>query len=380
MSPDRPIYLDCNATTPPDRRVCEVVRHWTEFEFGNAGSRTHEYGARAKQAVEQARDHVANLVGCTRQDVIFTSGATESNNLAILGLAPHGVTSGRKHVISTQIEHKSVLEPLEALRRRGFDVTLLPPTPGGWIEPDELRRALRPETLLVTIMHVNNETGVIQDMPAFAEVLADHPAYLHTDAAQSFGKAIPGLENPRVDMLSASAHKVYGPKGVGALVARGRGFKRPPLEPLTFGGGQERGLRPGTLPVPLVVGFGKACELARQEAPGRQKTCRRYKEELMAALSPLCPTVNGDPARTVTHTVNLSFEGVDSEALMVALKDELALSNGSACTSHSYSPSHVLSAMCLSDARLASAVRLSWCHETRKPDWEILTPQLHALR
>lgn len=379
--PQRPTYLDCNATTPVDERVKDVVLHYLTEEYANAGSRTHEYGTRCKQAVEHARDQVGAVVNAAREDVIFTSGATESNNLAILGLAPHGEATGRKHIVSTQIEHKSVLEPLGELRERGFDLTLLPPTEGGWIEPECLRRALRPETLLVSMMHVNNETGTIQDISAFSSVLAGHDAFFHVDAAQSYGKLVPGLDDRRIDLISVSAHKLYAPKGVGALITRKRNFSRPPLKPIMHGGGQERGLRPGTLPVALIAGFGHAAELAAREARERRDATVAFRADLLATLRNAGDfEFNGSQERSVPHTLNLSFTGIDSEALLVALKDTLALSNGSACTSQSYAASHVLEAMKLAPERIRSAVRLSWCHLTVRPDWERVVQAIKQLR
>jgi cysteine desulfurase len=364
-----PIYLDCNATSPIEPKVGEEVIRYLQIEFGNAGSRTHEYGNRAKQAVQRARGQVAAVVGASREEVVFTSGATESNNLAILGLAEYGEKTGRKHIVSTAIEHKAVLEPLEALAKKGFEVTLLPPTLGGWVKPKEVGNALRDDTLLVSIMHANNETGVVQSISEIANVLADHPAYFHVDAAQGFGKDIKTLQNPRIDFISISGHKIYGPKGVGALVTRRRGYNRAPLSPLLFGGGQERGLRPGTLPVPLIVGIGLAAEMALRRHSEHEKTCRAFRGRALTALSPLSPILNGDQSRTLPHVLNLSFPGLDSEAVMVALKDLVAISNGSACTSHSYQPSHVLKAMGLPDEQIEGAIRISWCHMTEEPDW-----------
>jgi cysteine desulfurase len=359
MPNNPPLYLDCNATTPLDPRVREIMLHYFDVDYGNEGSRTHEYGTRAKQAVQKARDQVAALVRCERDEVIFTSGATESNNLALLGLAPHGEKTGRRHIVSTQIEHKAVLEPLQELERRGFEVTLVPPTPGGWVEPAAIQAALRPDTLLVSVMHANNETGVIQPITEIAELLRGHPAYLHTDAAQTFGKIIADLQNPRIDLISVSGHKIYGPKGVGALITRRRCYDRVPLTPLMYGGGQERGLRPGTLPVPLIAALGLAAELGGKEWKQRAEKCLAFKNELLAAFAPFHPVLNGDPERTMSHVVNLSIPGLDSEALILALKHDIAISNGSACTSASYKPSHVLEAMGGSSA--ASAVRVSWC-------------------
>ena len=374
-----PVYLDCNATTPLDPRVKDIVLKYLTVEFGNAGSRTHEFGTNAKQAVQKARDQVAHVVKAKRDEVIFTSGATESNNLSILGLARHGKEQGRDHIVSTMIEHKAVLEPLEELARRGFEVTLLPPTNAGWVDPVAVRKALRRDTLLVSIMHANNETGVIQPISEITELLADHSAFLHVDAAQGFGKDVEALQDQRIDLISVSGHKIFGPKGIGALIARRRGFSRPPLTPLLFGGGQERGLRPGTLPVPFIVGLGLAAELALQEASQRSDACISYRKRALEALAPLEPSFHGDLERTLPHTLNLSFPGLDSEALMLALKDVIAVSNGSACTSQSYEPSHVLKTMGLADSDIQGAVRLSWCYMTEDPDWREVTQIIQQL-
>jgi cysteine desulfurase len=374
-----PIYLDCNATSPIEPKVGEEVIHYLQLEFGNAGSRTHEYGSRAKQAVQHARGQVAEVVNASREEVVFTSGATESNNLAILGLAEYGEESGRKHIISSTIEHKAVLEPLEALAKKGFDVTFLPPTSGGWIDPAGVSDALRDDTLLVSVIHVNNETGVMQPIAELAHILTGHPAYFHVDGAQGFGKDIKTLQNPRIDFISISGHKIYGPKGVGALITRRRGYDRPPLSPLLFGGGQERGLRPGTLPVPLIVGLGLAAELALKNHVKREKACRAFRDRVLSALAPLSPLINGEQSRTLPHVLNISFPGLDSEAAMVALKDLVAISNGSACTSHSYQPSHVLKAMGLSNKQIEGAIRISWCHMTEEPDWNGVVKILKSL-
>ncbi len=374
------IYLDCNATTPVEPQVQDEVFRYMSIEFGNSGSRTHDYGARAKRAVERARDHVAAVVKAKRDEVIFTSGATESNNLVILGLAPHGEKTGRRHIVSTLIEHKAVLEPLEALSERGFEITLVSPNKGGWVDATRIREAVREDTILVSVMQANNETGVIQPISEIAEMLSDHPAYFHVDAAQGFGKEIKPLQSRRIDFISVSGHKVYAPKGIGAMVARRRGFDRPPLAPLFFGGGQERGLRPGTLPVPLVVGLGLASELAFQQASDRAAYCRAFRATLLEALKPLEPVINGDPERALPHVLNISFPGVDSEALMVALKDCIAISNGSACTSQSYQPSHVLKAMGLPEQVIKGAVRISWCHMTEAPNWKEVVGIINEFR
>ncbi|GAB2646790.1 cysteine desulfurase DndA [Kribbella swartbergensis] len=376
----RPVYLDCNATSPMDPRVqAEVLRYMAE-EYGNAGSRTHGYGQVAKERINRARQQVADVVAAKPDEVIFTSGATESNNMALLGLAPHGQRTERRHIVSTTIEHKAVLEPLEQLSKRGFEVTLVPPTSGGWVDPAEVARALRPDTLLVSVMAANNETGVVQPLDEIADVLDGHEAYFHVDGAQAYGKLIEQLRSARIDLLSVSGHKVYAPKGVGALITRRRGYNRAPLEPLMFGGGQERGLRPGTLPVALIAGLGLASEIALREHQARAEHCAAFKVELLQALAPLGVAFNGDLDRTVPHTVNFSVPGIDSEAAIVALKDIVAISNGSACTSQSYEPSHVLTTMGMSDEQTAGALRVSWSHLTPMVDWSQVVERLDRIR
>jgi cysteine desulfurase len=373
------IYLDCNATTPLEPEVGEVVLGFLQDEFGNEGSRTHEFGARAKQAVQKARDQVAAVVGVGRDEVLFTSGATEANNLAILGLADHGASTKRMHVVTTAIEHKAVLEPIEELARRGFEVTIVPARQDGTVRPRDLLEVLRPDTLLVSVMAANNETGVRQPITEIATALQDHDAYFHTDAAQTFGKDLDVLRIQRLDLISISAHKLYGPKGVGALITRRRGFTKPPLKPLMHGGGQERGLRPGTLPVALIAGLGKAAELAVKTLESRRARCRAIKAKAIEAFAPLNPRIHGPADNTQDHVLNIAFPGLDSEALMVALKADVAVSNGSACTSSSYTPSHVLKAMGFTDDEANEAVRFSWCHLTPDVDWPGLAKRIRDL-
>ena len=363
------IYLDCNATTPLEPDIEKIMIQYMSTDFGNAGSRTHEYGLRAKQAVQNARTQIADLINADKDEIIFTSGATESNNLAILGLANFGIESGQKHIISTQIEHKAVLEPLQILEEKGFEITLIPPNTQGWVDPNSIEKVLRDDTLLVSLMHVNNETGVTQPVSEIAKLLESRETIFHVDAAQGFGKEIDTLKNKRIDLMSISAHKVYGPKGIGALLTRKREYDRLPLQPLMFGGGQERKLRPGTLPVHLIVGFGLAAELAKKNHMARKKTCELFRKNALSMLEPLKPIINGIESLTVPHVLNISFPGLDNEALMVALKDIIAISNGSACTSQSYTPSHVLKAMQLPEEVIKGTVRISWCHMTKQPDW-----------
>lgn len=373
------VYLDCNSTTPIEPEVREEIIHYLSEEYGNEGSRTHSFGLRAKQAVQRARASVGQVVGADLDEVIFTSGATESNNLALLGLMNWGKKNGLTHIISSHIEHKAVLEPLQKMAKEGFEVELILPERGGWVDPDKIQRALRPTTLLVAAMHANNETGVLQKLPELIQVLKNHPAYLFVDAAQTFGKWDHDLKDPRVDMISASAHKLFGPKGIGALIVRRRGYESIALEPLMAGGGQEKGLRPGTLPVHLIVGFGKAAELSLRDYKIRFEACKRFRNQLLERLQDLKPIFNGDAKKTLVHTANISFEDVNSEAAMVALKDVVAISNGSACTSSNYQPSHVLKAMGLDEKQIMGAIRFSWCHMTPEPDWNRLVQNIKNL-
>lgn len=375
----KPAYLDCNATAPIDPAVRGAIIDWLTNDIGNAGSRTHEYGLRAKRMVQVAREQVASVVGATPDEVVFTSGATESNNIAILGLSNYGQETDMRHIVSTAIEHKAVLEPLDELETRGFEVSLVRPEPTGAVSAKSVSAALRPDTLLVSVMQANNETGAIQPLSEIATVLENHHAYFHVDAAQGYGKDLVGLRHPRIDLISVSSHKVYGPLGVGALITRRRGYKRPPLSPLSHGGGQERGLRPGTLPVPLLIGFGVAAERALVENEQRRQRCREIHREALAALTGLRPQYHVEPSQTLPHVLNFSVPGVDSEAIMVVVKDLAAISNGSACTSQSYAPSHVLASMGLSEEAIAGAIRISWCHMTPDVDWPAIAERIASL-
>lgn len=371
-----PIYLDCNATTPLEPAVGALIRRYFEDEYGNEGSRTHGYGARAKEAVEKAREQIAELVAAKPDEVIFTSGATESNNLAILGLANWGRRNGKTHIISTHLEHKAVLEPIDVLAKDGFEVDLVAPEKNGRVDAAKIISLLRPTTLLVSLMHANNETGVIQPIEEVAKALAHHPAYFHVDAAQTFGKLIEPLRNHRIDLLSASGHKIYGPKGVGVLLVRHRGKQKVPLAPLVHGGGQEHGLRPGTLPVPLIAGLGLAAEIGAKDHEAREAKCRAFRERFLRAIEPLHPKIHGEEGQVLAHTVNLSFPGISAEEGMVKMRDLVAVSNGSACTSSSYQPSHVLKAMRLAKDEIIGAMRFSWCHLTPDPDWATVVEKL----
>lgn len=353
------VYLDSAATTRVDPRVAEVVLHWMTEDFGNAGSRTHDWGTRAKRVVQRSRELIAGQLGASSSELIFTSGATESNNIALLGLAPWGRERGRRHIISSTIEHKAVLEPLEHLAQQGFEVELISPGPSGRVTVEAVRERLREDTLLVSIMHVNNETGVIQPVRELAELLRETPTYFHVDAAQGFGKLTKDLTAP-IDLVSISGHKIGAPKGVGALLTRRRGRTSVPLTPLMFGGGQERKLRPGTLPVPLVAGLAKAAEIFEHEHDKWWAEATEFRTRLVERLSRARIRFNGDQGHSVPHILNITLDGVNAEALIVQLKELAAVSTGSACTSASYTPSHVLRGMDLPDEIASNGLRLSW--------------------
>ena len=375
----KPVYLDCNATTPLEGKVRDTLVHFLTEDYGNEGSRTHEYGSRAKQAVQKARDQVAAVCNANRDELLFTSGATEANNLALLGLIETGRKLKKLHIVSTRIEHKAVLEPLEWMERQGLEITWVNVNASGRVEPQAVFDAMRDDTLLVSVMHANNETGVIQPISEICELLKDHEAFFHCDAAQTYGKLLDPLKNPRIDLISVSAHKIYGPKGIGALIARRRGFRKCPLSPITVGGGQERGLRPGTLPVPLVAALGEAAELALRENEIRAQRCLAIRSEALNAFESLNIELTGDMDHVLPHVLNFSAGNIDSEALIVSLKDLIAISNGSACTSTSYSPSHVLKAMGMNDDQANACVRISWCHLTPDVDWEAVVDRIKRL-
>lgn len=356
------VYLDYNASTPIDERVLNMMIEVYKNNYGNADSRTHDYGDNARKIVEFARQNVAELLGVKKDEVFFTSGATESDNISILGLQKYAEETGKRHIITTAIEHKAVLEPIDVLKKNGFETTYIKPDISGRISEDELLTQVRSDTLLVSVMHVNNETGIIQPIKEIGEELSKSDVLFHVDAAQSCGKLIDDLHNIKYNMLSASAHKMNGPQGIGALVLKKKRYKLPPVKPILFGGGQEHGIRPGTLPTALIAGFGEACKIAKAEYPQNIKACHKIKETLIALLdnSGLEYEINGEQMFCIPSTINVSFNGINSEALMLSSKKYCGISNGSACNSSSYSPSHVLRAMGLDESRIQSAVRISW--------------------
>lgn len=375
----KPIYLDCNATTPVEPSVAAVAIQFMTEEYGNAGSRTHEFGARAKSAVIEARRKVADLLSASADEVFFTSGATESNNISILGLAKYGREKGKLHIVTGAHEHKAVLEPIDRLKAQGFEVTFLTPGENGMVSVADFKNAIRSDTLLVSMMHVNNETGVVQPISEYAKELEGHDAYFHVDASQSFGKIIPDLRNKRIDLISASGHKIYAPKGIGILLARCRRYKEPPIDPIMVGGGQERGLRPGTLPVHLIVALGEAVDLASKNNKERTQICRNIKEKAVKQLISIGGIPNGNQSSVIENTLNISFPGLDSEAIILQLKDLVSISNGSACTSSSYTFSHVLTSMGLTKERIKGSIRISWCHMTPTINWEDISKRISLM-
>lgn len=372
-------YYDTNATTPIEPRVAEVIMHYLTVEYGNAGSRTHAYGSRAAKAVESARTEIEEILGIENGRVVFTSGATESNNLAILGLASSAKKTGRNHIVTTAIEHKAVLEPVHKLVDMGFEVDIVSPNSSGAVAVDDIMAAVRKDTLLVSVMHVNNETGVIQPIEEVGANLAGSETLFHVDAAQGFGKDIDRLKSSHADLISVSAHKIYGPKGVGALSINYKSGKPIELEPLMVGGGQEGGLRPGTLPVHLIAGLGKAAELARTEHASRHSRNVEIFELVQSAIQRAGGIVNGASDRNVGNVINVSFPGVDSESAILMTQEDLAISNGAACSSSSYEYSHVLKAMRLDDSLINSALRISWYHDSPSVDWDHVFSTIGAL-
>ncbi len=356
------VYLDYNASTPIDERVLNVMMDIYKNNYGNADSRTHDYGDKARKIIESARQNVADMLNVKKDEVFFTSGATESDNISILGLQRYAEKTGKRHIITTAIEHKAVLEPLEVLEKSGFEITYIKPDISGRISSNELLSQVRADTLLVSVMHVNNETGIIQPVKEIGEKLSESDVLFHIDAAQSCGKIIDDLRVIKYNMLSVSAHKMNGPQGIGALILKKKRYKLPPINPIIFGGGQEHGIRPGTLPTALIAGFGEACKIAQTEYLQSIKACHKIKKTLIAMLenSGLEYEINGDQTFCIPNTINVSFKGINSEALMLSSKQYCSISNGSACNSASYNPSHVLSAMGLDEARIQSAVRISW--------------------
>ena len=369
-----PIYLDYSATTPVDARVAQKMIPCLTEQFGNPASRSHAYGWDAEKLVEDAREQVAKLVNADPKEIVWTSGATEAINLAIKGAA-HFYKAKGKHLVTVRTEHKAVLDTMRELEREGYEVTYLTPEPNGLLDLEKFKAALRPDTVLVSVMYVNNEIGVIQDIPAIGEICREKGIIFHVDAAQATGKVVIDLAKLKVDLMSFSAHKTYGPKGIGALYVRRKPRVR--LEAQMHGGGHERGMRSGTLATHQIVGMGEAFRIAREEMASENERIRMLRDRLLKGLSDIDEVhVNGDMEHRVPHNLNISFNFVEGESLLMAIKD-LAVSSGSACTSASLEPSYVLRALGRSDELAHSSIRFSVGRFTTEADIDFAIDLLH---
>jgi cysteine desulfurase len=370
-----PIYLDYSATTPVDARVAQKMIPYLTEHFGNPASRSHAYGWETDDAVENAREDVAKLVNCEAKEIVWTSGATESNNLAIKGAAHFYKIKG-KHLVTLKTEHKAVLDTMRDLEREGYEVTYLDVEPNGLVDLEKFKAALRPDTILASVLYVNNEIGVIQDIPAIGEICRERGIIFHVDAAQATGKVIIDLQKLKVDLMSFSAHKTYGPKGIGALYVRKKPRVR--LEAQMHGGGHERGMRSGTLATHQIVGMGEAFRIAREEMATENERIRMLRDRLLKGLQDIEEVyVNGDMEQRVPHNLNISFNFVEGESLIMGIK-ELAVSSGSACTSASLEPSYVLRALGRNDELAHSSIRFTLGRYTTEEDVDFTIKLLHA--
>ena len=370
-----PIYLDYSATTPVDPRVAEKMIPYLTEKFGNPASRSHAFGWEADAAVEEARAQVAQLVGADAKDIIWTSGATESNNLALKGAA-HFYSGKGKHLITVSTEHKAVLDTMRELERQGYEVTYLEPGENGLITVEQFKQALRPDTIVASVMAVNNEIGVIQPIAEIGEICREKGVIFHVDAAQATGKMPIDLNVLKVDLMSFSAHKTYGPKGIGALYVRRKPRIR--LEAQIHGGGHERGLRSGTLATHQIVGMGEAFRIAREEMVAENERIGKLRDQLLKGLNDIEETyVNGDLVQRVPHNLNISFNYVEGESMIMAIKD-IAVSSGSACTSASLEPSYVLRALGRSDELAHSSIRFTLGRFTTEEEIDYTVKLLHG--
>lgn len=371
-----PVYMDHHATTPVDPRVLEAMLPYFSQVFGNAASVDHEYGAEAARAVENARQQIAQLINAQPDEIIFTSGATESDNLAILGVADQYADRG-KHIITCVTEHKAVLDTCHYLERKDWQVTCLPVDRQGLVDPDDVRQAITPHTVLISIMMANNEIGVLAPIAEIGQIARDHEVFLHTDAAQAVGHIPVDVEAMNIDLLSVSAHKIYGPKGIGALYVRKRRPRVRVAEQM-HGGGHERGMRSGTLNVPGIVGLGKALEIAGQEMEAEGQRLRELRDRLWAELQAELDDVqlNGHPTQRLPHNLSIAIPGIENRSLLVQLKHDVALSTVSACTTAKVEPSHVILALGYGEERAHCSIRLGLGRENTEHDVEFVIERL----
>ncbi len=374
-----PIYLDYQATTPMDPRVFEAMKPYFLEKFGNPHSRSHAYGWEAEEAVEIARKQVAHVIGATEKEIIFTSGATESNNLALKGVM-HFYGSKRNHIVTVATEHKCVLDTCRHLEQEGFKVTYLGVGKNGLIDLEELKKAVTEQTAIVSVMAVNNEIGVIQPLAEIGKICREKGAFFHTDAAQGFGKIALNVDEMNIDLMSISAHKIYGPKGIGALYVR-RKNPRVRIDAMINGGGQERGMRSGTLPTPLIAGFGEAAKIAAKEMTAEAARLENLRSHFMKSIQGSIKDVflNGDETHRIPGNINLSFAYIEGESMIMAIKD-LAVSSGSACTSASLEPSYVLRALGLDEEMAHTSIRFGFGRFTTEEevDFAIETVKKHV--
>lgn len=355
------LYLDYNASAPLRKEVLDVMVDAYTHVIGNADSRTHSFGTTAQKFVQEKRQQIASVLNVDPTDLIFTSGSTESNNMAILGIAKWAKENGKTHIITTSMEHKAILEPLHHLEQQGFTVDYVNPGSDGRVAVEDIVSRIQDKTALVSVMYVNSETGIIQPVQELGKILESKGVYFHIDATQALGKLNNEIRHTKYDMMSMTAHKIGGPQGIGAFILkRGKDFKRPPIEPLMYGGPQERGYRPGTTPVALIAGFAEAVRLSEKEHDTMMAKCAAIKENFLQAIQGMDYQINGDPKYCLPTTINISFTGLDAEAAFLCLGDDFAFSNGSACNSAGHKLSYVLEAMGLDQKRRSEAIRLSW--------------------
>lgn len=373
------VYLDYNASAPILTEVLDVMIDTYKNVPGNADSRTHLFGTKAQKVVQTSRNTIADVLGVDQSEVIFTSGSTESNNTVILGIEEHAELTGKKHIITTAIEHKAILEPLKHLEKKGFRVDYVRPNESGRIDADYLLSLIDDETSLVSVMYVNSETGIIQPVDIIGAALKDTDIIFHVDATQALGKLNSEIRNLDYNLMSITSHKIGGPQGIGALIyKRNKDYKRPPIKQLMYGGSQERGYRPGTTPVALVAGFAKAVELCEKNLKINHDNCKRIKESFFKAINGLEYDINGDSEYCLPSTVNISIHGLDAETAFLCLRDDYAFSNGSACNSSSHELSYVLDAMGLDDVRKSEAIRLSW-NGAKSVDFTSFISTVHSI-
>ncbi len=373
-----PIYMDHHSTTPVDRRVLEAMMPYFTEVYGNAASIDHEYGYQGKQAVDKAREQIASVINCKSEEIIFTSGATESDNLAILGIAEQYANKG-KHIITCVTEHKAVLDTCKHLERRGWMITYLPVDQQGLVSPDDVRKAITRETVLISIMAANNEIGVLAPIEEIGKIAHQHEVFFHTDATQAIGHIPIDVQAMSIDLLSMSGHKIYGPKGIGALYVRNH-QPRVKLVEQMHGGGHERGMRSGTLNVPGIVGFGKALEIAKQEMKNENQRLKALRDRLWDGLKENYPKVmlNGHPTQRLSHNLNISLPGIESRSLLVLLKNEIAISMGSACSNATVEPSHVITALGFGDDRAYSSLRFGLGRSNTEEEIDYATQKIIA--